>query len=275
MGLIVIPIVTNAQQKSECKRVIDEMMIAIGKIKTLRYTLSQNERVKGKMGSAKQDVKVTFNPFKLYIYNHEPNEGAEVLYIEGTNDGDALVNPGSFPYFNLNLDPYGSLLRKGQHHTLHESGFDYLKSIIQFAVDTAGKDFDKYFKLEGTAIHDGRACYKVVITFDNYKYVNYKVKKGQDVLDIAKERMVSEFMILRENKDVDWYDDVKEGQIIKIPIVYAKRSILWIDKVKYLPIKQEMYDDKGLFERYSMSNLRVNPPIAPEEFTEDYKDYDF
>ena len=264
-----------AQQKSQCRKIIDEMMESIGKIKTLRYTLSQNERVKGKLGSAKQDVKVSFKPFKLYIYNHEPNEGAEVLYIEGKNGGDALINPGSFPYFNLNLDPYGSLLRKGQHHTLHESGFNYLKSIIQFAVDTAGKDFDKYFKLEGTALHDGRPCWKVVITFDEYKYVNYTVKKGQDVLDIAKERMVSEFMIVRENDDVDWYDDVKEGQVIKIPLVYAKKSILWIDKVKHLPIKQEMSDEKGLFERYSMSNLRVNPTIAPEEFTEDYKDYDF
>jgi len=264
-----------APQKSECRRIIDEMMVAIGKIKTLRYTLTQNERVDGKLGQAKQDVKVSFNPFKLYIYTHEPDKGAEVLYVEGTNDGDALVNPASFPYINLNLDPYGSLLRRNQHHTLFESGFNYLGDIIQFAIDTAGADFDKYFKLMGTATYDGRLCHKVIVTFADFKYVNYTVKKGQTVLDIAKAKMISEFMIVQENDDVDDYDDIKEGQVIKIPIVYAKRSVLYIDKVKHLPIKQEMSDDKGLFERYAMSNLRVNTVIAPEEFTEDYKDYDF
>jgi len=264
-----------APAKSACRVVIDDMMMAIDNIKTLRYTLSQNERVDGELGSARQDVKVSFNPLKLYIYNHEPNDGAEVLYIEGENGGDALVNPGSFPYINLNLDPYGSLLRRNQHHTLLESGFNYLRKIIQFAVDTAGTDFDKFFKLEGTAMHDGRACHKVVITFDEFGYVDYKVRKGQDVLDIAREKMVSEFMIVRENKDVDGYKDVKEGQIIKVPVVYAKKSVLYIDKALNLPIKQEMSDDKGLYERYAISNLRVNPTIAEEEFDEDYKDYDF
>ncbi|MBL4656827.1 MAG: DUF1571 domain-containing protein [Flavobacteriales bacterium] len=275
MVTTVIALEVSGQQRSQCRKIIDDMMISIGKVKTLRYTLAQNERVDGELGSAKQDVKVTFNQFKLYIYNYEPNDGAEVLYIEGTNGGDALINPGSFPYINLNLDPYGSLLRKGQHHTMHESGFNYLKGIIQFAVDTAGEDFDKYFKLEGTAMHDGIACHKVVITFEDFKYVDYKVKRGEDLIDIGRARHISEFMIMRENDDVDWYDDVKEGQIIKIPLVYAKKSVLYIDKVRKLPIKQEMSDDKGLFERYSMTKLKVNTVITDEEFDEDFSDYDF
>jgi hypothetical protein len=275
IGFLLVTNVSLAQQKPECRKVVDEMIRTIGTIKSLRYTLTQAERVDGKLGSTKQDFKIIFHPLKLYIYSYEPNDGAEVLYIEGQNDGDALVNPASFPYINLNLDPMGSLLRRGQHHTMFESGFNYLSNIIKFAIDTAGADFDKYFKLDGTVFHDGRACHKVVITFDDFKYVDYKVKKGQTVLDIATERMVSEYMIVQVNDDIDNYYDVKEGQVIKIPILYAKRTVLYIDKVKHLPIKQEMSDDKGLFERYSMTNLKVNPTIAPEEFQEDYKDYDF
>ena len=279
LGLLIAGVLiangSSAQQKSECRQVIDEMVRTIDGIRSLRYTLTQNERVDGVLGSAKQDVKVTFNPFKLYIYNYEPNDGAEVLYIQGHNNGDALVNPGSFPYINLNLDPMGSLLRNGQHHTMLESGFNYLNNIIKFAMDTAGADFDMYFKLEGTAFQDGRECHKVVVTFDDYQYVNCRVKKGQTVLDIATERMVSEYMIVRENDDVDDYYDVSEGQVIKVPVVYAKRTVLYIDKIRHLPIKQEISDDKGIFERYCISNLKVNPTIAPEEFQEDYKDYDF
>jgi hypothetical protein len=36
-----------------------------------------------------------------------------------------------------------------------------------------------------------------------------------------------------------------------------------------------MYDDKGLFEIYEFHNLKVNPTILEEEFSEDYKDYNF
>lgn len=275
VATLLIANVGYAQQKSTCRKIVDEMMVAIGEIKTMRYTLSQSERIDGELGSAKQDVKVAFNPFKLYIYNYAPNDGAEVLYIEGKNNGNALVNPGSFPYINLNLDPYGSILRKGQHHTMFESGFDYLKGIIQSAMDTTGEEFDKYFKLEGTGMQDGRACHKVVITFDAFGYVNYKVKKGQDIMDIAKELNVSEYMIVRKNEDVDWYDDVNEGQVIKVPNAYCKKSVFYIDKINKLPIKSEMFDDKGLFEKYGVSNLKVNTIITDAEFDEDFEDYDF
>ena len=82
-------------------------------------------------------------------------------------------------------------------------------------------------------------------------------------------------MIVSVNPGVDDYNDVSEGQKIKIPIVYVKKSVLYIDKISYLPIKQVMSDDKGLFEEYEFINLKVNSPISEEEFTEGFKDYNF
>jgi len=274
-NLLAISSISIGQGISECKQIVEKMISSIEKIETLSYTLNQNERINGEMIAGKQDVKLSVKPFKVYIYSHMPNEGAEVLWVTGKNGGDALVNPRSFPYINLNLDPYGSLLRKDQHHTLHKSGFNYLKDIIEFALDTAGVDFGKYFSCKGLVQVEGRACYKVIIEYDQFNYLTYTVKKGQTVLDIAQERMVNEYMIISINSDVDDYDDVKEGQLIKIPIVYAKKTILYIDKINYLPIKQVLYDDKGLFEKYRFSNLKINPTIYEVEFTQDYKDYDF
>jgi len=258
-----------------CKQIVEKMILSIEGIETLRYTLLQNERIKGEMVAGKQDVKLSLKPFKVYIYSHVPNEGAEVLWVSGKNGGDALVNPASFPYINLNLDPYGSLMRNDQHHTLHKTGFNYLKGIIEFALDTAGADFGKYFSCKDVVQVSGRACYKVVIEYDQFNYLNYTVKKGQTILDIAEERLINEYMIVSVNPGVDDYNDVSEGQKIKIPVVYVKKSILYIDKINYLPIKQVMYDDKGLFEEYEFLNLKVNSTIYEEEFTEGYKDYNF
>ena len=58
-------------------------------------------------------------------------------------------------------------------------------------------------------------------------------------------------------------------------MVYAKKSVVYIDRINYLPLKQEMYDDKGLFEKYEFLNLKINPTIYEEEFTEGFKDYNF
>ena len=48
-----------------------------------------------------------------------------------------------------------------------------------------------------------------------------------------------------------------------------------MDTQNFLPIMQEVHDEKGMFERYEYSKLKVNPYIAPAEFTEDYTGYGF
>lgn len=266
---------TFGQATMSCKQIVDKMLNKIDQCKTFRYDLVQKERQSGKIAEASQSVKLNVSPYKLYIRNHKPNDGAEVLWVKGKNNGKCLVNPNAFPWFNVNLDPMGSLLRRDQHHTVFESGFAFFAKIIRDALVKAGDDFDKYFKYEGDLVWDGRKCFKMVIIYDEWKYVPYTVLKGEDLNDIAKKQMVSEYMILHANNEVDDYDDVSEGQKIQVPILYAKRTILYIDKQHLLPIRQEMYDDKGLFEIYEFHNLRVNPSILEEEFTESYKDYNF
>ncbi len=82
-------------------------------------------------------------------------------------------------------------------------------------------------------------------------------------------------MILENNPQISDYTDVKAGQIIQIPDAYAKLTLLTIDKELLIPVNNKVFDDKGLFETYEYHNVIVNSTIAPEEFTKDYKDYDF
>ena len=104
------------------RELIDKIFEAVENVKTLRFNLSCNERIKGKMTHYESKVKLQVSPRKLYL----SLDGPEVLWVQGQNNSEALVNPGSFPYMNFNLDPYGTLMRKDQHHTIHEMGFQYL-----------------------------------------------------------------------------------------------------------------------------------------------------
>lgn len=253
------------------QELIDQVLESIGNVKTLRYSLQCNERIKGRMQHTESKVKLQVSPRKLYL----SLKGPEVLWVQGQNNGNALVNPNAFPYINLNLDPYGSLMRKDQHHTIHEMGFMYLADILKDGVKRSGDNLEKYFVVLPDEKYNGRDCYKLSISFPDFAWNNYKVKRGENLTTISRRLHVSEYMVLENNPKISWYNDVKEGQVIKVPNAYAKLTLLLIDKELLLPVNNKVFDDKGLFETYEYHDLQVNPPIAPEEFTKDYKDYNF
>ena len=245
------------------KDLIDKIFASIDNVKTVRYSLQCNERIKGRMQHTESHVKLQISPRKIYLYI----KGIEVLWIQGWNKGDALVNPGSFPYIDLSLDPYGSLMRKDQHHTIHEMGFHYLADILRDGMKKAGDKVDKYFSVFGEEVYEGRPCYKLSITYPDFAWGPYTVKKGENLTTIARRLRISEYMVLENNPKLSSFFDVKEGQVIQVPNAYAKLTLLLIDKEYLLPVNNKVFDDKGLFETYEYHDLKVNIPIAPYEFT--------
>lgn len=257
--------------ESNNREFIDKIFDAVDNVKTLRYSLQCNERIKGRMQHTESKVKLQISPRKLYLNIR----GVEVLWLQGQNNGEALVNPNAFPYIDLNLDTYGSLMRKDQHHTIHEMGYQYLADILKDGLRRSGDNLDKYFKVLGEEKYDGRDCYKLSISFPDYAWIDYTVKKGENITTLSRKLHVSEYMVLENNPKIGWYNDVREGQVIKVPNAYAKLTLLLIDKEYMLPVNNKVFDDKGLYETYEYHDLQINPVIAPEEFTKNFKGYHF
>ncbi|MFN3405650.1 MAG: DUF1571 domain-containing protein [Cytophagaceae bacterium] len=256
------------------KQIISNMNHNINKVETLRFKMKKKERINGKVMYGEQDCKFNKSPKKIYTRMILPKDGIEVLYVEGENGNKALVNPNGFPYISLSLDPYGSSMRNNNHHTVHEVGFDYLNSIVDYIALKSTDNFEKIFKYVGDTVFNNRKCYVMLIDYQSYAYVPYTVKKGETITDIAYRNFVSDYMILEVN-GLTAYDGVKVGQVIKVPNAYARKTYLFIDKQTFLPLVQAMYDDKGFYAQYEFHNLQVNVPIRPEEFTRTYKDYNF
>lgn len=51
--------------------------------------------------------------------------------------------------------------------------------------------------------------------------------------------------------------------------------MVYIDKQNYFPIYQEMWDNKGVFEKYEFKDLKVNPNYAADEFSSGFSGYNF
>ncbi len=264
------PIASENTTTASSRDIINNMLASIDKLKTLQYTLKGWERVGNKDNYSEVDTKLNVSPFKVHLYSKAaPNDGIQIIYNEASHGKKAFVNPGSW-LPNVSLDPYGSKMRKGQHHTILNSGFAFLSKIIRAAILKADKEaageFEKHFVYEGDVVWSNRKCYKIVINDPTFKYENYTVKAGENADIIAKNKNICGFLIVEKNPGVSDFSDLSAGQVIKIPTTYAKKTTLYIDQLTLLPIVQIMHDEVGQFERYEFHNVVVNPKLSDETF---------
>lgn len=271
---LLIYVFTGAGNKTgtiTCKEIIGQMLDSISVIRTQRYTVKATERVDGHLLFAESRIKINTTPRKIYFFN--PSKNIEVLWVQGISD--ALVHAGSVPMMNFNLDPYGSLMRKDQHHTIFELGFQYVGSVIANTITKAPKDFDRHFLYAGSVIYDNKDCHQVVIDYPEYKYIEYITGKGETVTSISQKLNTSDFKIRHINDLSSYFGAIREGRKLKIPIPYANKAIVYIEKKTALPLSVKIYDEEGLFESYDFYSAVINKPFAANEFSKTYKDYHY
>jgi LysM repeat protein len=262
--------ITHAQ---DAKSVVDKMITSLGAGKTYEYTMKSTERIDGKLYVNKIFTKVNESPKKVFIDNIEgDNKGVQVLYVKGEMEDKALVNK----LFGVKLSPFNSLIRKNQHHTVLESGFSLLYNSIREAKTRANQQgaFNQVFKLIGTVTYDGKSCYKLELNDPTFAYVDYTMTSGETLYSISMKKNICEQLIVEKN-GFSSFSSGKSGTVIKIPTSYAKKTVLYIDKVTYFPIYQEMYDEKGLFEKYEFSGFKLNSLFSAIDFSEDNPAYNF
>ena len=260
-------------QAQTAESVLNQMLSALDAGKTYEYTMVQEERIDGKIHKNKIFTKIQETPKKVFIDNVEgANEGVQVLYASGERDNKALVNK----MFGIKLSPFNSLIRKNQHHTILESGFGLLIGSIRDAKKRAQAQnaFYQVFQLAGSVTFEGKSCYKLILTDPTFTYESYTIQDGESLYSIAMKKKVCEQLIVEKN-GLGGFGSGKSGQTIQIPSSYAKKTILYIDKSNMHPIYQEMYDEKGMFEKYTFYDLKVNPSFTSKDFSEDNSAYDF
>ena len=106
-----------------------QMMDSARSVKGFKSVIKKTERIKGELITQESLVKVKRNPYLLYVRQIQPKDGVEILCNKECEE--ALINTNGFPWLNLTLDPFGQIMRKNQHHTVHDTGFDLLVEILE------------------------------------------------------------------------------------------------------------------------------------------------
>jgi hypothetical protein len=253
-------------------KLLQQMHDSIKNISTLRMNISALERDVTSYRTAQSQIKLQTNPRKLYFIN--PPKKIEILYYQGRLNNKALVKTNSFPFVTLTLDPYGNLMRKNQHYTIHELGMELVSRALALAMNK-DKDALNNFRCPGKTSKNGYSCYMVEYEAKNFSYTDYVVQADETVSSLAAKLSVNEYLVRYKNQLLNNYDYLKKGKTIKVPLFFCKKAVVYIDEKTMLPVSAALYDENGIFENYDFSKIEVNKTIKEEEFSKDYKDYHF
>lgn len=242
---------------------------AIQTLKSIRCEVAARERIGNQLVADYTAMKITFMPYRVYLKN---KKGVEVLYVTGQNNNNAWVYPAAFPYITLSLDPTGSLMRKGQHHTVLQAGFGMIADLLGGADGRGSDAFTRSFRYAGDSTVQGRACYVLRSDYPQFRYVAYRAGKNETIASVAARFGCGEYRIMERNGlSVD--SRLAEGQVLQVPNAYGRRVIVVVDAQTYLPASVTVYDDRGLYEQYSFLKALPNQPIPLAEFSKSYKGY--
>ena len=109
-------------------------------IKDYSCTVVKRERIDGKLGEHEYIfAKIRHAPFSVYLYFLAPEavKGQEVIFVDGSNDGNMLAHAGSgvrAMVGTVSLKPNGSLAMQGNRYAITEIGVENLaKRLVEVA----------------------------------------------------------------------------------------------------------------------------------------------
>src|SRR5882762_6143266 len=111
----------GASDVREPQEIMQRMLSAYDGIRDYTALFLKRERIKGVLLPL-ETIELRFQvPFKVYMAWREPYAGRVIVYVEGENDNQILVNPGGLLRFlRLKLEPTSALATKNTHHTVRE-----------------------------------------------------------------------------------------------------------------------------------------------------------
>jgi hypothetical protein len=264
--------VTSNYGDTKPSRIFAQMYDSIGNIKTIRQKCVAIERVESRFSTSSSEQKINISPRKIYFRN--PVKKLEILYDSEVSAHKALVKPHVFPYIAMTLDPMGNLMRRNQHYTINELGYDFIGKSIALTINKDREGINN-FVYHGRVTKNGYSCYLLQYENKSYSYTNYTVLDKETATSIAYKLCVNDYLLRYRNNLLNDFGYLKKGTVLQVPTLYCKKAVLYIDEKLMLPVALSLYDDTGLFESYEYTQIVINKPFRADEFDKDFKEYDF
>lgn len=267
-----------APYDSSALAAVDAMTKASRELRDYTMRLVKRE-LRGKVLSDPETIVVKWQtPQRIYLREIDGEwKGQEVLYAPGWNKDRIKVHPGTFPYFTVNLDPYGNLAMAHSHHPVPEVSLVRFVDLVAANVRKARARNVGTVRAVGREDLWGRSTTKVEMTTPPTG-TTPTIGKGETIWDVARATGQDMYVILHANRARGWWraDHPERGDAVIVPDFYAGRMVLWIDDELHLPIQADLYDHDGnLYEHYEHRDLKVDVGLVDADFDPKHPGYHF
>jgi hypothetical protein len=191
--------------------------------------LVKQERLKGELGEPQYIMmKVRHQPFSVYMLFLKPHKDREVLFVDGQNDNELIVQEAGLLGFagKLNIHPESTTAMNGQKYPITRVGIKNLlgELVRNFEADT--KFLESEVQTDPNVEWNKRSCTMIKVT--------HPVPRQNFRSHIAR--------IFFDNE-------------LRVPILYD--AFMW-------PAKEG--DEPPLEERYAYTNLKLNNGYTARDF---------
>jgi hypothetical protein len=136
-------------------------------VKDYNCTFVKQERLEGELAE-KQFImlKLMEKPFSVYMNFLQPYAGREVCFVDGQNEGKAVVREAGFKrnLGKLKLDPTGSLMMKGQKRPVTDVGIRNLMIKLSKMWEAETKFAECEVTTDADSKIDGRSTTMIMVT---------------------------------------------------------------------------------------------------------------
>jgi len=216
--------------------------------------------------------KIQKDPLKIYYRQYERNP-IELLYDETVDKEKALINPAGFPYTNLHLSPYSTLILKRQHHSIFEADPAFMLEQLFYMFEACKPD-KCTISLTDTILNN-KAHKKITYINTYYKLADIKVNAPAKLLDFAREHHVNFYSIVLNNENLSVSSKLNKGDYVKVPSSYAKKIVIVLKAASRHIRSITVSDNEGVFEQYKYLWFKNNVVFSPHDFSPENPDYNF
>jgi outer membrane lipoprotein-sorting protein len=272
LGVIVFGFSFFVTSENKCAKIFSAMFDSIKNVKGLHYQISAVERLEHEIVTIGSDVKLQVNPRKIYFTN--PARKLQILYNSSESTKKILLKIPILSHLSVHLDLDGNLVRKNQHYTMNELGFEFIGQAMKNVIVKDNSGFTNFI-YHGKCIKNNNSCYLIEYHNSNFNYVEYHTSSGETITNIARKLLVNEHIIRYKNGMMNDFGTLKRESIILVPNLFCKRAMVFIDEKTMLPASLSVFDDKGLCESYDFKVLELNPRFSDSDFDKNNKAYKF
>ncbi len=215
---------------------------AFEKVPDYTTNLFKQERVNGILADGQTiDTKIRHQPFSVYMKWLSGDRGRQVIYVDGQNDGNILVQPGGIKgrlTGVLALEPEGALALSDSRYPIQKAG---LLALAKTILEHEKKDIERgtgfQCELRDDQMFEDRPCYLFTCVYDSPE-INQRYRKA--IIFVDKE--------------------------LSMPV--CVKNYTWVRDAN-----PETLDEESLVEFYAYTDMKISQKLADADFDQTNSDY--